>query len=318
MPIEFAIVPTLAAKEVSTLITIRDRDIRVVIDSGFFGTSGYGWPPEWLDIQRGRINRRATDVAQVSKTSTVFARGNFRLWNYKRFVGYVPDGMRNRHGFTNPGIGADFGKLQQFCRRMSNPIISVSGWSEEEITALYMHVNALDCLAVEFNISCKNVPLFGIEQAVHLVVLFKKYCRHPVIAKIGAENCVELAEALDDKIDFLNLINTLPMSDVLPQTPLPYGVEWMISGSPIKQRALEAVSQVVAAGQFKNRLIGGGGILSTTDAYDFLYAGANALKIMSGLRFDHYLQENVENAVANFDRCPDPLKGLSLTSRKLP
>lgn len=289
------------------MITISDREIRVAIDSAFFGTGGYGWPPEWLDIQRGRINRRQTGVAQVSKTSTAFARGDFKLWNYQHFVGYVPDGMRNRHGFTNPGISRDFGKLKQFCHRMINPIISVSGWTEDEINVLYMHVNALDCLAVEFNVSCKNVPLFDIEQAIHLITLFKKYCRHPVIAKIGAENCVELAEALDDKVDFLNLINTLPMSMVLPEMPLPYGVEWMISGAPIKQRALEAVQQVVAAGCFKNRLFGGGGILTATDAYDFLYAGANALKIMTGLRFDHDLQNKVENAVGNYDRCPDPL-----------
>ena len=81
----------------------------------------------------------------------------------------------------------------------------------------------------------------------------------------------------------------------------------MVSGAPIKQRALEAVQQVVTAGCFKNRLIGGGGILTTADAYDFLYAGANALKIMTGLRFDHDLQNKVENTVGNYDRCPNPV-----------
>ncbi|MCL2281206.1 MAG: HisA/HisF-related TIM barrel protein, partial [Dehalococcoidia bacterium] len=104
----------------------------------------------------------------------------------------------------------------------------------------------------------------------------------PVIVKLtpNTNNIVGLAQAVAEAgADAVSLINTLKgmAIDIKKRRPILANISGGLSGPAIKPVALHMVYQVSAA--IDVPVIGGGGIMTTQDALEFIMAGATAIEI---------------------------------------
>jgi dihydroorotate dehydrogenase (NAD+) catalytic subunit len=202
----------------------------------------------------------------------------------------TPGGMLNAIGLQNVGIDAFIAKKAPFLRTIDTPaIVNVFGNTQEEYGELASRLDQVPEVAgMEVNISCPNVKhggiVFGTEpQAAYEVVkLVRESTIKPVIVKLSPNvtDIVSMARACADAgADALSLINTLTgmAIDLNRRRPVLANVTGGLSGPAIKPVALRMVWQVAQA--VKLPLIGIGGIMTATDALEFMLAGATAVQV---------------------------------------
>jgi dihydroorotate dehydrogenase (NAD+) catalytic subunit len=141
---------------------------------------------------------------------------------------------------------------------------------------------------VEVNISCPNVKHGGIvfgtdpNAAFDVVKLVRENTIKPLIVKLSPNvtDIVTMAKAcVDAGADALSLINTLTgmAIDLQKRRPILANITGGLSGPAIKPVALRMVWQVARAVNVP--IIGIGGIMTATDALEFMLAGATAVQI---------------------------------------
>jgi len=202
----------------------------------------------------------------------------------------TPGGMLNAIGLQNVGIDAFIAKKAPFLRTIDTPVIvNLFGNTLEEYGELASRLDQVPEVAgIEVNISCPNVKhggiVFGTEpQAAYEVVeLVRGATIKPVIVKLSPNvtDIVAMARACADAgADALSLINTLTgmAIDLQKHRPVLANITGGLSGPAIKPVALRMVWQVARA--VKLPLIGIGGIMSATDALEFMLAGATAVQV---------------------------------------
>jgi dihydroorotate dehydrogenase (NAD+) catalytic subunit len=243
------------------------------------GTFGYGSEfDDFLDVSRlGGI---------VVKGTTIEPReGNL----YPRMA-ETPAGMLNAVGLQNKGIEY-FEKFiyPRIIAYDTHIIVNINGSYIEDYVTLAERINKLDMIpAIELNISCPNVKMGGMAFGTNLgsarevtravrAVYSKK-----LIVKLSPNvtNIVDFARVVEEEgADSISLINTLlGMSvDVIKMRPALSTITGGLSGPAIKPVALRMVWQVAAAVTIP--VIGMGGIMTTSDALEFLLAGASAVQI---------------------------------------
>ena len=243
------------------------------------GTFGYGSEFEdFLDISRlGGI---------VLKGTTLEPReGN----PYPRMA-ETPSGMLNTVGLQNKGIDyfekSIYPRVQNY---RTNVIVNINGSYIEDYIALAERINKLEKIpAIELNISCPNVKMGGmafgtnLNSAREVTREVRSVYSKKLIVKLSPNvtNIVEFARAVEEEgADSLSLINTLlGMSvDVETMKPSLSTITGGLSGPAIKPVALRMVWQVANA--VKIPVIGMGGIMSVSDALEFLLAGASAIQV---------------------------------------
>lgn len=199
-------------------------------------------------------------------------------------------GMLNSVGLQNPGIHAFLqNELPWLEKRKITVIANVAGSTQEE------YVEAVRLLAdstvslIELNISCPNVKEGGVQFGTNpnmvrqVTAAVRKVCRQPLMVKLSP-NVTDIAEialaAQDGGADALSLINTLTgmMIDLQSRRPILANITGGLSGPAIKPIALRMVWQVANAVNLP--VVGMGGIISGTDAAEFLTVGATA--VMAG------------------------------------
>ena len=243
------------------------------------GTFGYG--PEFADF----IPLDGLGGIIVKGTTLHPREGN----DYPRMV-ETASGMLNCVGLQNKGV-------DYFCEHIypeikdidTNIIVNVSGSSSDDYAECAARVDALEKVpAIELNISCPNVKqggmAFGVtcEGAASVVKAVRKRYHKTLIVKLSPNvtNIAEIARAVEaEGADSVSLINTLMgMSiDIEKRRPrLSIGTGGL-SGPAVKPVALRMVWQVAKA--VKIPVIGLGGIMTATDAIEFLMAGATAIEI---------------------------------------
>lgn len=243
------------------------------------GTFGYGteYAP-YLDCSElGAI---------VTKAVTLEARAG----NPPPRVRETPAGMLNAIGLQNPGVEVFVADKLPLLREFGVPVIvNISGRSVTEFVALTERLSDADGVdALEVNISCPNVEdegmFFGTDCAMtgELVGSVVAASALPVIVKLSPNvtDIVEIAQAAADAgTDALSLINTLlGMSiDVATRRPHLGNVTGGLSGPAIRPVAVRMVHEVSRAVDLP--LIGMGGIMTATDAVEFLLAGATAVAV---------------------------------------
>ena len=199
-------------------------------------------------------------------------------------------GMLNCVGLQNKGV-------DYFCEHIypeikdidTNIIVNVSGSSPDDYAECAARVDALEKVpAIELNISCPNVKqggmAFGVtcEGAASVVKAVRKRYHKTLIVKLSPNvtNIAEIARAVEaEGADSVSLINTLMgmAIDIEKRRPkLSIGTGGL-SGPAVKPVALRMVWQVAKA--VKIPVIGLGGIMTATDAIEFLMAGATAIEI---------------------------------------
>ena len=202
----------------------------------------------------------------------------------------TPGGMLNAIGLQNVGIDAFISKKIPFLRTIDTPVIvNLFGNTLEEYGELASRLDQVPEVAgIEVNISCPNVKhggiVFGTEPhaAYEVVKLVRESTIKPVIVKLSPNvtDIVAMARACADAgADALSLINTLTgmAIDLQKRRPVLANITGGLSGPAIKPVALRMVWQVARA--VKLPLIGIGGIMTATDALEFMLAGATAVQV---------------------------------------
>jgi dihydroorotate dehydrogenase (NAD+) catalytic subunit len=198
--------------------------------------------------------------------------------------------MLNAIGLQNVGIDAFIEKKVPFFRTITTPVIAnFFGNTPDEYAEMAERLDRIpEVAAVEVNISCPNVKHGGIvfgtdpKSAYAVVKLVREATAKPVIVKLSPNvtDIVEMAHAcVDADADALSLINTLTgmAIDLDKRRPVLANVTGGLSGPAIKPVALRMVWQVARA--IKIPVIGIGGIMTATDALEFLLAGATAVQV---------------------------------------
>jgi dihydroorotate dehydrogenase (NAD+) catalytic subunit len=199
-------------------------------------------------------------------------------------------GLINAIGLQGIGVEAFAEKILPKLRGLRTAVIvNVCGADDDEYAAVVEYLDGQEGIAAyELNISCPNVRKEGICPALSprttfdLVKRIKASSRRPVITKLSPNvtSIVEIARAAEEAgTDAIALVNTfLAMAvDLETRRPRLGNVYGGLSGPAIKPVALRMVHQV--ASQARVPVVGMGGIMTGTDALEFLVAGAAAVEV---------------------------------------
>jgi len=202
----------------------------------------------------------------------------------------TPGGMLNAIGLQNVGIDAFIAKKVPFIRSVNTPAIAnYFGNTVDEYVEMTRRLNKIaEVAGLEINISCPNVKqggiVFGTDPAcaASVVSACRAATNKPLIVKLSPNvtDIVAMAKACEDAgADILSLINTMTgmAIDLNRRRPVLANITGGFSGPAIKPIALRMVWQVAKA--VKLPIIGIGGIMSGTDALEFILAGATAVQV---------------------------------------
>lgn len=226
-----------------------------------------------------------------------------------------PAGMLNAIGLQNPGVdavvqdilpGLDFSETRFFA--------NVCGATIEEYAAVTARFDDSPIDAIEVNISCPNVKqggvLFGNSPAMsaRVIAACRQQTNKPLIAKLSPnqtdieENARLCIEAGADALAVINTVMGMAV-DTETRTPVLANVRGGLSGPAIKPIALLKVHQVYqVAGPRNIPIIGQGGIVSATDAIEFLIAGATAVGVGTALFYDPLICTKINSGIVEYLR----------------
>ncbi len=199
-------------------------------------------------------------------------------------------GMLNAIGLENIGLDAFIEKKWPFLEKVKAAVfLNIYGRQMDEYGRIAERVNDLKGIAgVEVNISCPNVKAGGLafgtdpRMAAQVTRTVRENTTLPLIVKLSPNvtDIVSIAKSVQDAgADAVSLINTVTgmAVDVKTRRPKLANVIGGLSGPAIKPIALRMVWQVARAVHIP--VIGIGGIMNTSDALEFLIAGATAIQI---------------------------------------
>jgi dihydroorotate dehydrogenase (NAD+) catalytic subunit len=202
----------------------------------------------------------------------------------------TPCGMLNSIGFQNVGLKRFLKEKLPFIRKFdTKAIANILGSTPSEYVRLARALEEAGMDAIELNVSCPNVKKGGIA-----------FCAEPrmlgrLVAKVrgAVENSTLLVKlspaaadialaaraAEDAGAEAVSLINTIPAMavDLATRRPVLANITGGLSGPAIKPVALRMVWQAARAVNIP--VIGMGGIMNSTDALEFMVAGAAAVAV---------------------------------------
>lgn len=203
----------------------------------------------------------------------------------------TPAGMINSIGLQNIGVEAFCSEVLPVLRaRGACVVVNVFGETEEAYAAVIERLEREDGLAAyELNVSCPNVAKGGMEFGhdprllASLVAKLRPLTGRPLWVKLSpnAPNVLATAEAaLAAGAQALSLVNTFRALSVNAKTRRPSIATGFggLSGPAIKPLALRILWEVHQAFP-QAPLVGIGGIMTGTDAVEFLLAGASAVQV---------------------------------------
>lgn len=243
------------------------------------GTFGYGTEPaELLDIQRlGAIVCKGTTIEPQD--------GNPQ----PRLV-ETAAGLLNSVGLQNIGIRALIEEKAPVWAKWQVPVVvNIAGDNAHQYAELASMLEGVAGVsAIEVNISCPNVERGGMEfgadpqAAAQITAAVKAASSLPVLVKLSpnVSDIAHIARAVAQAgADAVSLINTLRgmAIDKERRRPILGNIAGGLSGPAIKPVALYAVYRVAQAVSIP--VIGCGGIVSASDALEFIMAGASAVQV---------------------------------------
>lgn len=233
------------------------------------------------------------DFVPVDELGAVTTKGvSLHGWegNASPRIAETPSGMLNSIGLQNPGVQVMKDDYLTWLAPHDVPVIvNVSGHSMQEYVDVIEALDDDDRVdAYEINISCPNVDAGGMTFGTHVPSVEKVVgaCRaatnKPMIVKLSPNvtDIAEIARAAEASgADAISLINTLlgMAIDAKRRKPVLARVVGGLSGPAVKPVALRMVWEVHKA--VKVPLLGMGGIVTGTDAVEFMLAGATAVAV---------------------------------------
>ncbi|UCG34627.1 MAG: dihydroorotate dehydrogenase [Candidatus Omnitrophota bacterium] len=259
-----------------------------------YGSFGFG------EELRGLVNFKNIG-AIITKTITLLPRAG----NPPPRIYETGCGVMNSVGLENPGLdGVIKEKLPLLQKLPTSCIVSVGGFTSEEYQGIVEELEGKRGIdGYEINLSCPNLRLKRMisqsEAATYkLTKALRKLTKRPLFIKISPEvtDIVKTAYAVEaGGADAVSLVNTfLSMAiDIETQKPFLGSIYGGYSGRAIKPLSLYRVWRV--AQNIKIPVIGGGGIESTSDAIEFILAGAIAISLGTvNLAFPNQASQIVE------------------------
>lgn len=236
-----------------------------------------------------------------------------RLGNPAHRVYETPDGMLNAIGLQNPGVdrvvddilpGLDFSET----RFLAN----VSGSTIEEYRRVTKRFDDSPIDAIEINISCPNVKQGGVqfgndpEMSARIVAACRAQTSKPIVTKLSPnqtdiqENARRCIEAGTDGFAVINTVTGMAI-DAEARRPVIGNRQGGLSGPAIKPIALLKTHQVYqVAKPLGVPIIGQGGIVSATDALEFIIAGATAVGIGTALFYDPLICRKINAGILDY------------------
>ncbi len=221
----------------------------------------------------------------------------------------TPAGLLNAIGIHNIGVEALKAEKLPGLRDAGTPVI-VNIWGEN-VNEFVKVIEALEDVegiaGIEVNLSCPNVggTLFAQDAAAAegLLENVRKKCALPLIAKLSPQvtDITLIAKACEDGgADAISLINSFPAMaiDVETKRPLLGNVTGGLSGPAIKPIAVKMVWEVSKA--VKIPVVGMGGIMSASDAIEFMLAGAKAVAVGTANFVNPRTAEEIVNGIGNY------------------
>lgn len=191
-----------------------------------------------------------------------------RPWRILKTVRYYPrlKAWVNKIGLRNPGIGwvkkqVAAGKLD-----LSDKLVSIHGFNDEEWYSLVADIAELRPMGVELNMSCPNVGHIAWPEDLFARAVATGV---PVVLKVPPVNYDLMVEqAVQQGVRAMHCCNTLPV---------PAGG---VSGLPLKPVALQCIRDLRQRPWGEDVwIIGGGGIRSASEIDEYRAAGANSFAI---------------------------------------
>ena len=197
----------------------------------------------------------------------------------------------NSIGLTNPGIGPALSEKAPLWLEWRVPVVlSIAGETVQEFGMMAgMADGTPGVAALELNLSCPNVDngawfSHSAEIAGETVERVKAFTSLPIIPKLSPNvpDIVPIAQSVVRAgADAITICNTIPAMamDVENRKPVLGAVTGGISGPALHPVAVALVYRAAQAVDVP--IIGVGGIVTATDALDFILAGATAVQVGS-------------------------------------
>jgi len=234
-----------------------------------------------------------SDFMDISRIGGIFVKGTTireRQGNAYPRMAETPSGMLNAVGLQNKGVDYFISNIYPTVKDIdTNIIVNVSGSTIEDYVETAEKLNSLSEIpAIELNISCPNVKEGGMAfgtsclSAAQVVRAVRRVYENELIVKLSPNvtDISEIALAVEaEGADSVSLINTLlgMAINAEKRKPILSTITGGLSGPAVKPIALRMVWQVAKA--VKIPVIGLGGIMTSTDAIEFMLAGASAIQI---------------------------------------
>jgi dihydroorotate dehydrogenase (NAD+) catalytic subunit len=226
-----------------------------------------------------------------------------RIWETR-------SGILNSVGLQNPGVRNFIEDELPFMETLNTVLIAnLGGADTEEYIEGIKLLSETSVDFIELNISCPNVKhgclAYGTKSkdAYELVKMVKDVCKKPLIVKLSpnAENITDMAVSVEKAgADAVSLINTLKgmAIDIGKRKAVFENITAGFSGPAIKPVALRMVYEVSKSVQIP--VIGVGGIMNSSDALEFIMAGASAIEVGTANMVDPYACLNIIKGMESF------------------
>lgn len=268
----------------------------VCVASGTFGFGReYG---EYFDLNKlGAISVKGLTLKE-------------RQGNKSPRIAQTSAGILNSVGLQNPGVERFIKDELPFLKKYSAKVIAnMAGSTIEEYAMMAEILSESDVDMLEMNISCPNVKeggvAFGTDAKTVEKITYetKKYAKKPLIVKLSPNvtDIVSIAKAAEaGGADVLSLINTLlgMKIDINTKRPVLHNNVGGLSGPCVMPVAVRMVWQT--SKEVDLPIIGMGGIMSGSDAAEFMLAGADAVMVGTGLFKNPLLAEEILDGLEKY------------------
>ncbi|MFN8058695.1 MAG: dihydroorotate dehydrogenase [Vicinamibacterales bacterium] len=225
----------------------------------------------------------------------------------------TPAGMLNAIGLQGIGVHRFVReRLPELRQYDTAVIVNICGSSLDEYVEVAKVLSDHEGVsAIEINISCPNIKAGGIQFGCSLtgtsdvVGAVRRATHLPIIPKL-TPNVTDVASfakaSAEAGADAVSLVNTfLAMAiDVETRRPKLSNVMGGLSGPAIRPIAVRMVYECRQAVTIP--VVGMGGIMTGTDALEFIIAGANAVQIGTANFTDPFVWGKVEREIASYMR----------------